>query len=177
MFNFLDLSDVYELLSNRDDPMSISYLLNPSSSPGNTGNGPNGPNGGPSIPHIVIPNQQADSSQSQDPPAGNTNLPSNGQLSYAELGDSMEGKINKVLQDRRLVVENNPINPSGKRARISEIVSVSNLKLSNKEMWTLKSLAARHDFPANFSNSPSIANCTIYSKSLGYSLINFIKAA
>lgn len=180
VLTFLLISNAVSM--RRDNPMSLAYLLNPDSNP-STVNAGGGPNGGPNGPPIAIVAQQGNINQDQDAPTTHTNLTSDNQFNYTELGNKIEDQRNSIIQERLASVEANSTNPSGRQARITEVLRINDLQLTGRERLALQNLTEREDFPANFSAFKRAfatghhTDAVVCNKRLGYDLINYIKTS
>lgn len=169
--------ETYFVLSNRYNPMDISNMLNPASSSSNAG----GSGGGPSNPTIPVVPPQDNSGQTQDNQANATNEGLANQYDYSQLGNNIENQVNAVLAQRQQSIIDSPTNPSGKPAKISEIINLRELRLTKDDKIHLKELANSPNLPTTFNSFKNAFNsnsstATVYSRSLKYSLINYIKS-
>lgn len=155
--------------------MNIVNLLNPTPSAGNTG-GPSG--GGPSNTQIAVPQHQGDNNPDQDNP-NPINPVVNDLTNNARLADRLRARTDEILESRRQAIENTPNIHNGRRARITEIVTLNDIGITRDERSRLRNLVARDDWPARFStfkNYMGNSANTVYSKNLRYDLINYIRS-
>lgn len=170
--------DSYIVLSNYYNSMYTQDWMNEGSTYADNG----GSGGGPSSSHIPVAPQQDNSNQTQDNQTSVANPPLASQYNYRELGNKIDNKVNNILAERQTAVNDSPFNPSGKRAKMSEIVTVADLKLTREERIALKELVNTPNFPtqfASFKNTSNnrLSNASVHSKSLQFDLINYIKTA
>lgn len=141
MFNNLELLEWFIVLSNRDDRMNIVNLLNPTPSAGNTGGGSGG---GPPNTQIVVPQHQGDNRPDQDNP-NPINPVVNDLNNNPSLADRLKASTDAVLESRRQAIENTPNIHGGRRARITEIVTLRDVHITRQEKVILRNLVARDD--------------------------------
>jgi len=168
--------DSYIVLSNYYNPMYTQDWMNEGSTYADNG----GSGGGPSSSHIPVAPQQDNSNQTQDNQTSVTNPPLANQYNYSELGNKIDNKVYNILAERHAAVNASPFNPSGKRARISEIVTVSDLGLTKGERTALKELVNSPNFPTQFEAfkntcNSKMSNASVHSRTLEFNLINYIK--
>lgn len=157
--------------------MNVSFLVHPASNYSDAG----GSGGGPSNTQTPVAPQQDHSGQSEDNQASATNEGLTSQFDYRELGNRIENQVKSILAQRQDDIDRNPINPSGRKARLSEGVYASHLQLTRNDRDHLKEMVNRPNFPTQYSSFKKAIitnhtdNASLHNITYRYDLINYIK--
>jgi hypothetical protein len=108
--------------------------------------------------------------------------PMEAQYDYLRLGTSIEAKVNSILDERRANSAANPYNHSGLPSRITEQVTMGQLKLDRLQKAAMQDLIKSSDFPVEYNSfkncmsTKNHASSLIHSTNLKFNLIDYIKS-
>ena len=128
LLNMSSLLEEYILLSRGYNPMDLSNMVHPENNSPTTGGA--GGSGGPANTPPVAPVQD-NRDETDNQPTFSVTLPN--QIDYEAFGKGLKDKVDVIIAEREASLAANPYNIRGRRTRISEAISISQLKLDKQD--------------------------------------------